>query len=110
VGYDAGKQVKGRKTHALVDSEALPMPVMVHSAAIQDRDGTRLVLDKRHRRFPCRLSGENSCTIVKVIFDFQYNLRSSWPDLIRPSTEASPRSEGVDGRVEHGHDETWLGL
>jgi hypothetical protein len=31
-------------------------------------------------------------------------------DLIRPSTEASLRSEGVDGRVEHGHDEAWLWL
>jgi hypothetical protein len=39
VGYDAGKQVKGRKIHALVDSEGLPMRVVVHSATIQDRDG-----------------------------------------------------------------------
>jgi len=46
VGYDAGKQVKGRKIHALVDSEGLPMPVVVHSAAIQDRDEAGLVLDK----------------------------------------------------------------
>jgi putative transposase len=49
VGYDAGKQVKGRKIHALVDSEGLPMRVVVHSARIQDRDG--LVLDKIRRRF-----------------------------------------------------------
>jgi hypothetical protein len=34
VGYDAGKKVKGRKIHALVDSEGLPMRVVVHSAAI----------------------------------------------------------------------------
>jgi hypothetical protein len=40
----------------------------------------------------------------------QYNLRPSWPDLIRPSVRASPLAEGVDGRVEHGHDETWSGL
>jgi transposase len=53
VGYDAGKQVKGRKIHALVDSEGLPMRVLVHSAAIQDRDGAGLVLDKIGRRFPC---------------------------------------------------------
>ena len=52
VGYDAGKRVKGRKIHALVDSEGLPMRVVVHSAAIQDRDGARLVLDKIRRRFP----------------------------------------------------------
>jgi len=52
VGYDAGKQVKGRKIHALVDSEGLPMWVIVHSAAIQDRDGAGLVLDKIRQRFP----------------------------------------------------------
>jgi transposase len=52
VGYDAGKKVKGRKIHALVDSEGLPMRVIVHSAAIQDRDGAALVLDKIRRRFP----------------------------------------------------------
>jgi transposase len=52
VGYDGGKQVKGRKIHALVDSEGLPMRVVVHSAAIQDRDGAGLALDKIRRRFP----------------------------------------------------------
>ena len=50
--YDAGKQVKGRKIHALVDSEGLPMRVVVHSAAIQDRDGAGLVLNTIRRRFP----------------------------------------------------------
>jgi transposase len=52
MGYDAGKQVKGRKIHALVDTEGLPMRVVVHSAAIQDRVGAGLVLDKIRRRFP----------------------------------------------------------
>ena len=52
MGYDAGKKVKGRKIHALVDSEGLPMRVVVHSAAVQDRDGAGLVLDKIRRRFP----------------------------------------------------------
>jgi putative transposase len=52
MGYDTGKQVKGRKIHALVDTEGLPMRVVVHSAAIQDRDGAGLVLDKIRRRFP----------------------------------------------------------
>ena len=52
VGYDAGEQVKGRKSYALVDSEGLPMRVVVHSVAIQDRDGAGLVLNKIRRRFP----------------------------------------------------------
>ena len=49
VGYNTGKQVKGRKAHAPVDSEGLPMRVAVHSAAIQDRDESGLILDKIRR-------------------------------------------------------------
>jgi transposase len=52
VGYDAGKKVKGRKIHALVDVEGLPLHGIVHSAGIQDRDGAVLVLDKIRQRFP----------------------------------------------------------
>lgn len=52
MGYDAGKKLKGRKIHALVDTEGLPMRIVVHSAAIQDRDGADLVLDKIRGRFP----------------------------------------------------------
>jgi transposase len=52
VGYDAGKRLKGRKLHALVDVEGLPLRVIVHSAGLQDRDGAALVLDKIRQRFP----------------------------------------------------------
>ena len=52
MGYDAGKKVKGRKIHALVDTEGLPLRVIIHSAGIQDRDGAALVLDKIRNRFP----------------------------------------------------------
>lgn len=51
MGYDAGKKVKGRKLHALVDTEGLPLRVVVHSAGIQDRDGAARVLDKIRQRF-----------------------------------------------------------
>ena len=44
VGYYAGKKVKGRKVHALVETEGLPLRAVVHSAAIQDRDGAALAL------------------------------------------------------------------
>ena len=52
MGYDAGKKVKGRKLHALVDTEGLPLRIVVHSAGIQDRDGAALVLDRIRARFP----------------------------------------------------------
>ena len=52
VGYDAGKKVKGRKLHALVDVLGLPLRVVVHSAGVQDRDGAAMVLNKIRQRFP----------------------------------------------------------
>ncbi len=45
-GYDAGKRIKGRKRHILVDTLGLVLACVVHSAAVQDRDGARLVLEK----------------------------------------------------------------
>jgi putative transposase len=51
VGYDAGKKVKGRKLHALVDTEGFPLRIIVHSAGIQDRDGAALVFEKIRQRF-----------------------------------------------------------
>lgn len=43
-GYDAGKKIKGRKRHLLVDTCGLLIAAVVHSASIQDRDGGPLVL------------------------------------------------------------------
>ena len=43
-GYDAGKQVSGRKRHILVDTLGLILAVAVHSAGQQDQDGACLVL------------------------------------------------------------------
>ena len=45
-GYDAGKKVKGRKRHILVDTMGLLLIVVVHVASVQDRDGAKLVLEK----------------------------------------------------------------
>lgn len=50
-GYDAGKQVSGRKRHLLVDVLGLVLVAVVHSAAVQDYDGARLVLANLRHRF-----------------------------------------------------------
>lgn len=50
-GYDAGKKVAGRKRHILVDTIGLLLVAVVHSAAIQDRDGAKLVLEHLRHRF-----------------------------------------------------------
>lgn len=45
-GYDAGKKVKGRKRHIVVDTVGNLLEVVVHAANIQDRDGAKLVFHK----------------------------------------------------------------
>ena len=52
VGFDAGKKVKGRKRHILVDTLGLILKAEVHSAGVQDRDGAALAFDKLMARFP----------------------------------------------------------
>ena len=44
VGFDAGKKVKGRKRHILVDTLGLLITVVVHAASISETAGGQLVL------------------------------------------------------------------
>lgn len=57
-GYDAGKKVKGRKRHILVDTMGLILLVVVHVASLQDRDGAKLVLTK----------AKEKCSRLKLIW------------------------------------------
>ena len=45
-GFDGGKLITGRKRHILVDTCGLLLAVVVTSAAVQDRDGARLLVHK----------------------------------------------------------------
>src|ERR1700685_1734202 len=51
-GYDAGKKVKGKKRHILVDTVGLLLHAVVHPADIQDRDGGILVMGTLGGTFP----------------------------------------------------------
>ena len=51
-GYDAGKKIKGRKRHAIVDVEGLPIAIQVHAANIQDRDGALEVILAMRKKAP----------------------------------------------------------
>lgn len=51
-GYDAGKCVKGRKRHILVDTMGLLLVALVLTANIQDRDGAKLLFGKIKESFP----------------------------------------------------------
>ena len=45
-GYDAGKQVKGRKRHLLVDTLGLLVVIVVTAASVSDPAGARLVFQR----------------------------------------------------------------
>lgn len=51
-GYAAGKQVKGRKRHILVDTLGFVLCIFVTSASLQDRDGATDICEEIDQRFP----------------------------------------------------------
>ncbi len=51
-GYDAGKKIKGRKRHALVDTDGRALLIQAHAADMQDRDGAIPLLQASRRPFP----------------------------------------------------------
>src|SRR4051812_11095435 len=51
-GFDAGKLIKGKKRHILVDLQGLLLQAMVHSAGVQDRDGGIWLLATLFGQFP----------------------------------------------------------
>ena len=51
-GDHAGKKIKGRKRHILVDTQGLLMHAIVHAADVQDRDGGALLMASLFSSFP----------------------------------------------------------
>jgi putative transposase len=51
-GYDAGKKIKGRKRHALVDTDGRGLVLEPHPASVQDRDSGGPLLRASRRAFP----------------------------------------------------------
>ena len=51
-GYDAGNKIKGRKRHALVDTDGRGLVLEAHPASIQDRDGGGPLLCASRGSFP----------------------------------------------------------
>lgn len=48
VGYDAGKQIHGRKRHLSVDLLELVLRVLVTSASVPEREGAKRFLKRVH--------------------------------------------------------------
>ena len=51
-GYDGGKEIKGRKRHAMVDTDGRALKLQAHSAGIQDRDGAGPLLRTSRASWP----------------------------------------------------------
>ena len=51
-GYDAGKKVKGRKRHILVDTLGLLLKTKVLTADIQDRDAAKMLFTEIKQQMP----------------------------------------------------------
>ena len=58
-GYDAGKKVKGKKRHVLVDTQGLVLHAIVTAADVQDRDGGAWLLGTLIR--PVSIPAEALC-------------------------------------------------
>ena len=83
-GYDAGKKIKGRKRHAMVDTDGRPLVIQAHSADVQDRDGAVPLLKASRARFP----------FVEVAFaDSAYNA-----DRVK---DATPISIDIVKKIAH---------
>ncbi len=89
-GYDAGKNVNGRKRHIAVDTAGLLLIVLVTAAGVQDRDAARLLLCALRSAFRAsarcgRMAGTpgTSCTGRPP--------RSGWPST---SCASSPARSG----------------
>ncbi len=65
-GYDAGKKVKGRKRHALVDTDGRGLVLRAHEANIQDRDGAGPVLKASRRSLSVHRTGLRGCRICRA--------------------------------------------
>src|SRR5277367_241476 len=71
-GYDAGKKIKVKKRHVLVDTLGLLLHAIVHPGDIQDRDGGILVMATLFGMFPflktlCADSGYQGPKFAKAI-------------------------------------------
>src|SRR5947199_8279517 len=86
-GYDGGKRVSGIKRHLATDTQGLPHAIEVTTAAVADRDGAILMVEREK---------ENLSDVKTVLTDGSYtgeNYASRINDLIGATVEAVKRNE-----------------
>ena len=93
-GFDAGKLIKGKKRHILVDMQGLLLHAIIHSAGIQDRDGGIALLATLFGQFPFLRKLFADSAYAGPIFDTA--LAKLLPNL---KTEIVKRSDQAKGFV-----------
>jgi putative transposase len=91
-GYDAGKKIKGKKRHIVVDTTGLLLHAIVHPADVQDRDGGVLVMSSMFGLFPFlqRLFADAGYQGPK----FATGTATVWPDLTIEIVRRSDTTKG----------------
>src|SRR3954470_17726912 len=94
-GYDAGKRIKGKKRHLLVDTKGLLMHAIVHAANVQDRDGGVWLMAVLFARYPflCNCSPPHRGEKLSQV----RHMTKGW---------IQARSMGVRHQVSNGPEET----
>jgi transposase len=92
--YDAGKKIKGKKRHILVDTQGLLIHAIVHAADIQDRDGGAFVMATMFGLYPF---------LIKLYADGGYQgplfRRAAAQLMARVNVEIVKRSDHAKGFV-----------
>ncbi len=76
-GYDAGKKIKGKKRHILVDTQGLLIHAIVHAADIQDRDGGALVMTTMFGMYPFLLKLYGVVSLRPPVMEFWWSFKAS---------------------------------
>jgi len=89
LGFDAGKKVKGRKRHLVVDTLGLLLAVVVTSAAVPDRDAAAQVVEQACKRtsHSLRVLWADSAYAGRCAQDIQQRTRVE-VRIVRASTRA----------------------
>ena len=61
--YNPGRKIKGRKRHAMVNSDRLAPKLQVHAADIQDHDGAGLAAASLTSKLTFRAAGRRACRL-----------------------------------------------
>jgi len=91
-GFDAGKLIKGKKRHVLVDMQGLLLHAIVHSAGVQDRDGGIWLLATLFGQFPFLVKLFADSAYAGPIFDTA--LEKVLPNLKTEIVRRSDRAKG----------------